>query len=99
MSTLIRNRKVCDDNINLTGLQVTYPSEDVGGDVVDINTQISSYPLGVINIISLIFSLFIYITKGLFIGINTNIDGATLLDLIKGPENTCLLLGHHSLGR
>ena len=83
------HRKVSQDDIDLSGLQIFDSAGCLRGNVLNFHAQILSDPVGKIYIISLILTILINISEGTLVREDADIDLAVRLNLLQRSV-TCI---------
>ena len=77
-------REVCEDDIDLAGLEILNTVCSFGGNIINLNAEIFTDAVSKINIVALIFTVLIHIAERALIGEYANVDSAAFLDFIYG---------------
>ena len=87
LSALGRDGEVCQNDIDLAGLQILNAVGGFRGDEVGFHAQILGQAAGEVDIITLILAVLVHIAKRVLVGENADVHGAVRLDLVQRAEH------------
>ena len=87
LGTLLRDREVGQNDIDLAGLQVLDAVGCLGGDVVHLDAQILGQAVGKVDVIALILAVFIDVAERVLVRENADVDRAIRLDFVQRAVN------------
>ena len=87
LSALGRDGEVCQNDIDLAGLQVLNAVGGLCGNEVSLHTQILGQAAGEVDIIALILAVLVHIAERVLVGENADVHGAVRLDLVQRAEH------------
>ena len=87
LSALGRDGEVCQNDIDLAGLQVLNAVGGLCGNEVCLHAQILGQAAGKVDIITLILAVLVHIADRVLVGENADVHGAVRLDLVQRAEH------------